>query len=60
VLVLSGDHQAQDNVGHYGLTDAFLDVAEEVGVETVYALGGVPTGELIEEYDVPGPRRSRR
>lgn len=54
VLVLTGNHQAQDNVGHYGLTDAFLDVAEEVGVGTVFALGGVPTGELIEEYDVLG------
>jgi uncharacterized protein (TIGR00162 family) len=54
MLVLTGDHQAQDNQGHYGLTDAFLDVAEEFDVETVYALGGVPTGELIEEYDVLG------
>jgi len=54
LLVLSGDHQAQDNQGHYGLTDTFLDVAEEFGVESVYALGGVPTGELIEEYDVLG------
>jgi len=54
ILVLSGDHQAQDSEGHYGLTDTFLDVAEEFGVEEVYALGGVPTGELIEEYDVLG------
>jgi uncharacterized protein (TIGR00162 family) len=54
LLVLSGDHQAQDNAGHYGLTDTFLDVAEEVGVERVFALGGVPTGELIEEYAVLG------
>jgi len=54
MLVLTGDHQAQDNEGHYGLTDTFLDVAEEFGVEEVYALGGVPTGELIEEYDVLG------
>ncbi|ACV48987.1 MULTISPECIES: proteasome assembly chaperone family protein [Halomicrobium] len=54
MLVLTGDHQAQDNEGHYGLTDTFLDVAEEFGVESVYALGGVPTGELIEEYDVLG------
>ncbi|WP_458185480.1 proteasome assembly chaperone family protein [Haladaptatus sp. NG-WS-4] len=54
VLVLSGDYQAQDNVGHYRLTNAFLDVAEEFGVERVFALGGVPTGELIEEYDVLG------
>ncbi|MBX0321570.1 proteasome assembly chaperone family protein [Halomicroarcula sp. F13] len=54
MLVLSGDHQAQDSEGHYGLTDAFLDVGEDFGVEEVFALGGVPTGELIEEYDVLG------
>ncbi|GGN86666.1 MULTISPECIES: proteasome assembly chaperone family protein [Haloarcula] len=54
MLVLSGDHQAQDSEGHYGLTDAFLDVGEDFGVGEVFALGGVPTGELIEEYDVLG------
>jgi uncharacterized protein (TIGR00162 family) len=54
LLVLTGDHQASDNDGHYRLTNAFLDVAEEFGVETVYALGGVPTGELMEEYAVLG------
>ncbi|WP_336337873.1 proteasome assembly chaperone family protein [Haloarcula brevis] len=54
LLVLSGDHQAQDNQGHYGLTDTFLDIADEFGVQRVFALGGVPTGELIEEYDVLG------
>ena len=54
LLVLSGDHQAQDNQGHYGLTDTFLDVADDFGVQRVFALGGVPTGELIEEYDVLG------
>ncbi|MFC6862461.1 proteasome assembly chaperone family protein [Halomicroarcula sp. GCM10025817] len=54
LLVLSGDHQAQDTQGHYGLTDTFLDVAADFGVRRVFALGGVPTGELIEEYDVLG------
>ena len=54
MLVLTGDHQAQDNAGHYGLTTTFLDIADEFGVEEVYALGGVPTGELIDEYDVLG------
>jgi len=54
MLVLSGDHQAQDSEGHYGLTDTFLDIGVEFGVEEVFALGGVPTGELIEEYDVLG------
>jgi len=54
LLVLTGDHQAQDTVGHYGLANAFLDVAEGMGAGRVFALGGVPTGELIEEYDVIG------
>jgi len=54
VLVLTGDHQAQDSQGHYGLTNTFLDVAEDHGVSEVFALGGVPTGELIEEYSVVG------
>jgi uncharacterized protein (TIGR00162 family) len=54
MIVLTGDHQAQDTVGHYGLADAFLDVADEFDASPVYALGGVPMGELIEEYDVVG------
>jgi len=54
LLVLTGDFQAQSNEGHYRLTNAFLDVAEEFGVERVFALGGVPTGELVEEYTVLG------
>jgi uncharacterized protein (TIGR00162 family) len=55
-LVLTGDHQAQSNAGHYHVTDAFLDVAESFGAERAFALGGVPTGELIEdeEYTVLG------
>jgi uncharacterized protein (TIGR00162 family) len=54
LLILTGDHQAQDSPGHYGLADTFLDVAEECDVSSIFALGGVPTGELIEEYDVLG------
>jgi len=54
LLVLVGDHQAQSNDGHYRLTDAFLDVAGEFGVSRAYALGGVPTGELIEDASVLG------
>jgi uncharacterized protein (TIGR00162 family) len=54
LLVLSGNHQAQDNVGHYRVTEAFLDVAEKFDARELYALGGVPTGELVEEHDVVG------
>ncbi|MFO8116061.1 MAG: proteasome assembly chaperone family protein [Halorubrum sp.] len=54
LIVLTGDHQAGSNAGHYRLTTTFLDVAEEFGAERAYALGGVPTGELVEEYTVLG------
>ncbi|AKH97298.1 proteasome assembly chaperone family protein [Halanaeroarchaeum sulfurireducens] len=54
LLVLTGNHQASDGAGHYRLTDVFLDIAESVGAEEVIALGGVPTGELIEDYSVLG------
>jgi uncharacterized protein (TIGR00162 family) len=58
LLVLTGDHQAQDPVGHYQLTDSILDIAEEYGVERAFTLGGVPTGELIDEYSVIGAASS--
>ncbi|MFC7324236.1 proteasome assembly chaperone family protein [Halorubrum rutilum] len=54
LLVLTGDHQAGSNEGHYTLTTTFLDIAEEFGADRAYALGGVPTGELVEEYTVLG------
>ncbi|EMA52768.1 MULTISPECIES: proteasome assembly chaperone family protein [Halococcus] len=54
LLVLTGDHQPQESTGHYHLTDRVLDVTTELGVDRVFALGGVPTGELIDEYDVIG------
>ncbi len=54
LLVLTGDHQAGTNEGHYRLTTAFLDIAEEFGTTRAFALGGVPTGELIDEYTVLG------
>ena len=52
LLVLTGDHQAQTNRGHYTLASQFLDIAETVGVTAVYALGGVPTGELVDDPGV--------
>ncbi|OYR79507.1 proteasome assembly chaperone family protein, partial [Halorubrum sp. E3] len=54
LLVLTGDHQAGSNAGHYKLTSTFLDVAEEFGAQRAFALGGVPTGELVDEYTVLG------
>lgn len=52
VLVLIGDHQPHTPVGHYRLTTIFLDIAQDFGADPIIALGGVPTGELIDEYEV--------
>ncbi|MFB6069871.1 MAG: proteasome assembly chaperone family protein [Halanaeroarchaeum sp.] len=54
LLVLTGNHQANDGPGHYRLTDVFLDVADSFDAREVFSLGGVPTGELIEDYAVLG------
>jgi uncharacterized protein (TIGR00162 family) len=54
LLVLTGDHQAADGPGHYRVTEAILDVATDFDVSRIYALGGVPTGELVDEPDVIG------
>jgi uncharacterized protein (TIGR00162 family) len=54
LLVLTGDHQAGDGPGHYRLTETILDVAAAFDVSRVYALGGIPTGELVDEPDVVG------
>jgi len=54
MLVLTGDHQSQTIDGHYKITEKVLDTVVENGVGRVYALGGVATGELVEEYGVVG------
>ena len=54
LLVLGGDYQSQDPIGHYRLTERFLDIGNDFGADEVFALGGVPTGELVEEYTVIG------
>lgn len=58
LLVLTGDYQAGDGPGHYRLTETLLDIAEAFDVTRIYALGGVPTGELVDEPDVIGAATS--
>lgn len=54
LLCVSGEQQATNPVGHYRLTTAVLDVAASFDVSGIYALGGVPTGELSEDPTVIG------
>lgn len=54
VFLLAGDYQSATSVGHYRLTSAVLNVATEFGLEHLFAIGGVPTGELLEDPSVIG------
>ena len=54
LLALSGDYQASGMAGHYRLAERFLDIGEEFDVSEIVTLGGVPTGEMQEEYAVVG------
>ncbi len=58
LLLLSGDHQSQTIDGHYKMAAEILDLCRDMGVETAYALGGVATGEMVEEYSVVGASNS--
>jgi uncharacterized protein (TIGR00162 family) len=52
VLAVTGDHQAGTTQGHYRIAEGILSVADDVGVERAFALGGVPTGDIDEDRSV--------
>ncbi|MDY6930893.1 MAG: proteasome assembly chaperone family protein [Halobacteriota archaeon] len=54
LLMLVGDYQSATNIGHYMLTDAFLDVAEKYKVKRIYTLGGYGIGQLVDDQVVLG------
>ncbi|WP_298668223.1 proteasome assembly chaperone family protein [uncultured Methanofollis sp.] len=54
IAFLIGDFQSTSNEGHYLLCEAYLDIAEELGVKRVYTLGGYGVGHLTEEPRVLG------
>jgi len=54
IAFLVGDVQSGSAEGHYLLADAYLDVAEELGVKRMYTLGGYGTGQLKDEIQVLG------
>ena len=49
ILFLVGDFQSTSPEGHYILAESYLDIAEELGVQRIYALGGYGVGHLVED-----------
>jgi uncharacterized protein (TIGR00162 family) len=45
---LVGDYQSTSGEGHYVLAEAYLDVAQQMGVRRIYTLGGYGVGHLVE------------
>jgi len=54
IVFLVGDFQSTSNEGHYILSDAYLDIAAELGVKRIYTLGGFGVGHLVNEPRVLG------
>lgn len=45
LVILAGDVQATSSEGHYDVTHRLLNIAEDLGVKKVFALGGYATGK---------------
>ncbi len=54
LLVLSGDSQSEDRPGHYALAEAVLEIAAEFDTSGIVTLGGLGTGEQVEDHEVVG------
>ncbi|MCC7566238.1 MAG: proteasome assembly chaperone family protein [Methanomicrobiaceae archaeon] len=48
LLFLIGDYQSATPDGHYVLAECYLDVAEHLGVQRIYTLGGYGVGHLVD------------
>jgi uncharacterized protein (TIGR00162 family) len=53
-VFLVGDYQSTSNEGHYILTDQYLEIAAELGIQRIYTLGGFGIGHFVEEPRVLG------
>ena len=47
-LFLIGDFQSTSNEGHYLLSQVYVDIAHELGVQRIYTIGGYGVGHFIE------------
>ena len=49
LILLIGDSQSMDSVGHYEIANAILDASEQLGVKQIITIGGFGTGQLAEK-----------
>jgi uncharacterized protein (TIGR00162 family) len=49
IAFLVGDYQSASAEGHYLLAEAYLDIAERLGVRRIFTLGGYGVGHLVSE-----------
>lgn len=49
MIILIGDSQSMDSIGHYEIANAILDLADEFKVKEIITIGGFGTGELSEK-----------
>lgn len=47
-LFLIGDFQSSSNEGHYLLSQVYVDIAHELGVQRVYTIGGYGVGQFVD------------
>ena len=52
LVLLTGDYQGLSSQGQYELVESILDVIEELGVKTMYTLGGYGLGHEIKHPKV--------
>lgn len=59
LVILIGDYQGLTADGQYVLVEAILDLLEQLGVKTIYTLGGYGTGKMLEKPRVLGAATDR-
>lgn len=57
-ILLVGNTQGVSTEGQYEICGKILDFVEQYGVKEIYTLGGIATGQKIEEYTVLGSATS--
>ena len=58
LLFLVGEYQGMDSSGQYDLCQKLIEIVKDIGVTTIYTLGGYGLGKLVPEPRVLGAATS--